>query len=214
MRSKTPGFVRPTLKFSGVPSKVTPFQELLSKMLSAPRSREKLLKTAILTGYITDGGYLSRMTGQEKQQVERKHWDAVITDPFYSACKPFDLFKSLPEKLGPPLTKAESVSFDGIKSFVKLSAGDHFVLVERVLFHTLHNRHPNSVWRLAHSERYWESPVVILKSDGFFAGELAGAIQPVPLTLKYPPLDTLAGSTRPEKVATRIIYRRPQKENT
>lgn len=196
------------MTFSGVAArKALAFPELYQALCRLPEDvRRRALKTAAETGYLTDGSYLSRLSYKEKAEIDRRHWDALTVDPTYPAAAPFDIVKSLPPRLGPLIVAAREAGGDDDYRVVQLEGGGLQVLMESGLYHTLAARHPGSVWHFAHAAAYWNLPVVLLKGQGFFAGELLAAAAPVPVAIDYPP-QTTPPLRRRDAGGKKITYR-------
>ena len=158
------------------------FEELLQRICARNPRRlgRQLLKTSQSTGFLTDNSILSKMTEKEAIELGKKHWDALLSDERYPDAEVFRLELALPRHLGTEIESARYVGGNKKVRLVLLQGSGLEAFVDCHSFSTLQARHQESTWWFA-ARNHDERPVVLLKSKGFFKGELLGTIATIPL---------------------------------
>lgn len=166
--------------FGDVPTKARGFAEVLDSILhSGPKLRRRLLRTAHDWHYLTDNFFLSALSREEKEAVGKAHHALLQSEDEYLQTDSFDLIEVLPQRVGEEVSEALYAGKGKHHHLILLRGNGLEILTEARAFLTVHQRHPNAVWRFSRGRNFSQMPVVLLEPHGFFSGRLLGAVNPV-----------------------------------
>lgn len=169
------------MKIEGViPKKGQSFDNLLHS-LTHRADRNKCLKTAQSFHFYTNSQLLTKLSQDEWSKIHKLHWDYLMIDSSYRSETLFDIRTIAPKYLSDEIRSARYVGGNVKHQIVQLETKRRQVFVEAQPFITLFDRHPNANWYFSWGSDYWKKPVVLLRGQGFFAGELLGLLPTVPL---------------------------------
>lgn len=163
--------------------KTTSFEEFLQSISQSP-SRNKILKTIHTSGYLTNGVILSRLLPKEKHQIDRTHYDLVISDSEYKDTEPFDILeRAVPKYLRIEIKFARVIGGDDKLRLIRLKGGGITNYVDEKVFWQFFQRIDQLMsGRCLLDTSWWFSkknhPVVVLDESGFNKGKLLGTIAP------------------------------------
>lgn len=168
-----------------IPDKPETFEKLLQDLCKRQTTQSRqLLRTAQVFKFFSNDMLLTELTRQEQLQLDKLHWDALVTDSKYEQSSALDLRMILPKYLSRRVDEAKYAGGNETHQLVALLGKESKVFVEAKPFLTLLQRHPNAAWRFTYGEEYWKHPVVLLQRDGFQEGRLLGLLPVVPLRLE------------------------------
>lgn len=171
-----------------IPGKAKSFAVLLQE-LSRKSERERclLLKTSQASRFFTNDTLFTKMIRAEWEELERIHWDSLVTDSEYKKAGQYRLSKILPKYLSKVVEEAKYIGGDETHNLVMLKGGEQEVVVEAEPFLTMAARHPKADWRFSTGRRYWKRPVVLVEPFGLLDGELVGLVPVVQIKLRETP---------------------------
>jgi hypothetical protein len=162
--------------------KSTSFEELLHSLSKSPY-RNRLLKTILSSKYYTNGTILTLLSDDdERKQVQKIHYDVLVSDSTYKDSKPVKLFQAVPKYLRTEIKTAKRIDVDDNLSVVRLLGSGIKQFVELENFNLLYHRVKQ--WASDKDSVSWwfsrqDGPIVVIKQGGLLPGDLLGTIAPL-----------------------------------